>query len=102
MRISSDVTRRESACGRRARNVLPVSLTTSLCSVCLQVKHLKEGAVYEGEFFSPLAAYLPGLLPKQAEVARYIISLPHSQNKQQFFFKTTTPSALHGNARNQL
>ena len=36
---------------------------------------MKEGVVYEGEFFSPLAAYLPGLLPKQSEIARYYSTL---------------------------
>ena len=39
--------------------------------VCLQVKSGKEAEIYNGEFHSPLAAFLPGLLPKQSEVARY-------------------------------
>ena len=39
------------------------------CVAC-QVKKIKEGVIYDGEFFSPLAAYLPGMLPKESEVAR--------------------------------
>ena len=31
---------------------------------------MREGVVYEGQFFSPLAAYLPGLLPRESEIAR--------------------------------
>jgi hypothetical protein len=43
-----------------------------------KVGKMKKGVVYEGEFFSPLAAYLPGLLPKQSEVARFELVLPQS------------------------
>ena len=52
---------------------------------------MKEGVVYEGEFFSPLAAYLPGLLPKQSEVARYVYSQPPGQTLSRQRKSTTLP-----------
>ena len=35
-----------------------------------KAKRIREGLIYDGEFFSPLAAFLPGLLPKESEMAR--------------------------------
>ena len=38
----------------------------------MQVKSIKEGVIYDGKFRSPLAAYLPGMLPRESEEARYL------------------------------
>ena len=66
-------TRRESPSGRRVWSAAQLVLKLDGSRACPpQVKRVKEGEVFEGEFFSPLAAYLPGMLPKESEVARCV------------------------------
>lgn len=43
-----------------------------------KVRSFPQGVVYEGRFNSPLTTLAPGVLPKESEVARFEMILPHN------------------------